>query len=126
VDAVGPARLHVAGQLELVEQLAHEMRDLDRKGESAGLVRRIEIEDDVVRPRRVVDPRVPRVHVDAVHLHHPQERLAGVHEREVHLPRITLTRMRREAPRRDPRRHALRRLLLEEAFARDPIAESSS
>jgi hypothetical protein len=85
VDPVGAARLHVAGKLELVEQLPHQVRDLDRLREPVRLVRRVEVEDDVVRAAGQVDPRVPRIHVDAVHLHHPEERVRRVDEREVHL-----------------------------------------
>ena len=50
---------------------------------AVGLVRRVEVEEDEVGPVGLVDPRVPRVHVDAVHLHHPEERVARVDEREV-------------------------------------------
>ena len=70
VDAVGAARLHVARQLELVEQLADQVRDLDRQLEA--VVRRVEVEEDEVRTVGLVDARVPRVHVDAVVLHHEQ------------------------------------------------------
>src|SRR5512133_4257551 len=53
VDAVGAARLHVAGQADLVEQLAYEARDLDRELEAA--VRRVEDEEDEIRAVRLVD-----------------------------------------------------------------------
>ena len=39
-----------------------------------------------VGPVGSVDPRQPGVHVDAVHLHHPEQRLARVDEREVDEP----------------------------------------
>src|SRR5215213_8879105 len=78
-----------------------------------GTSRWIEVEDDVVRTRRLVDARVPGVHVDAVLLHHPEERVARVDECEVDEPRAALARTRRELPRRDPLRDASRRLLLE-------------
>src|SRR5205085_5172090 len=64
VDPVRAARLHVARQPELVEQLADQVRNLDRELEAA--VRGIEVEEDEVRPVRLVDARIPRVHVDAV------------------------------------------------------------
>ena len=119
VDAIRSARLHVAGEPDVVEQLPDQLRDLDRKLEAA--VGRIEIEEDEVGTVRLVDARVPRVHVDAVVLHHEEHRLGRVHERKVDEPRATLARPRPELPRRDPVRQVLRRLLLEEHLARDPV-----
>ena len=115
VDAVGAARLHVARQLELVEQLADEVRHLDRELEA--VVGRVEVEEHEVRPVRLVDARVPRVHVDAVVLHHEQHRFRRIDEREVDEPRLALPRPRAELARRDPARQVLRRLLLEERLA---------
>ena len=41
---------------------------------SRRLGRRVEVEEDEVRPVGPVDARVPRVHVDAAHVHHPEQR----------------------------------------------------
>jgi hypothetical protein len=122
VDAVGTARLDVRLELERLERLADQVRDLDREREAVVLVGRIEVEEHEVRPVGLVDPRVPRVHVDAVHLHHPEQRVGGVDEREVDHARAALARERLEPARRDPRRDALRRLLLKEAPAGQPLA----
>src|SRR6266849_2109364 len=70
----------------------------------------------------LVEPRIPRVHVDAVPLHHPAQRLRRVDEREVDEPRTALARMRLEAAGLDPGRHSLWGLLLEEALRRNPLA----
>ena len=90
VDSVGAARLHVAGQLELVEKLANQVSDLDRELEA--IVGRIEVEEDEVRPVRLVDARVPRVHVDAVVLHHEEHRFGRIRRaqsrRAAILPRV--------------------------------------
>ena len=119
VNPLGAARLHVRPQLELVQRLAHEVSRLDAQLELA--VRRVEVEEDEVGTRRLVDARVPRVHVDAVLLHHPEDRLARVEEREVDEPRPSLAWLRLELPRRDPVGHAPRRLLLEERLAVDAV-----
>src|SRR5437764_142660 len=58
VDPVRAARLHIRAQLEPVELLADEMRDLDRLGEAVARLGRVEVEDDVVGPLRLVDARV--------------------------------------------------------------------
>ena len=49
-----------------------------RDGEGEAAVRRVEVEEDEVRPVGPVDARVPGVHVDAVHLHHPEQRLGAL------------------------------------------------
>ena len=74
-------------EVELLERRADEVRDADRRARSrpappAGRGRR----------RRSPAARACRrastsVHVDAVHLHHPEQRLARVDEREVDEPR---------------------------------------
>jgi hypothetical protein len=119
VNPVGAARLHVTGKADFVEQVVDQMGHLDRELEA--VVRRIEIEQHEVRAMRLVDPRVPGVHVDAVHLHHPQHALGRVDEWKIHEPRAAFTRMGRELPRLDPRRHAPRRLFLEEDLAPDAV-----
>ena len=48
----------------------------------ADVGRRVEVEEDEVRPLGPVDPRVPRVHVDAAHVHHPEQRELVVDERD--------------------------------------------
>jgi hypothetical protein len=120
VDPVGATRLHVRPQLELLERVTHEVSDADGEGEAA--VRGIKVKEDEVGPVRPVHARIPRVHVDAVHLHHPEERIARVDEREIDEPGAAVARVRAELTCPDPRRHPLRRLLLEEALARDPFA----
>ena len=76
----------MALEVERLELVADEMRDAHAERERVRLLRRVEVEEHEVRPLGLVDARVPRVHVDAVHLHHPEERLAAVHEREVDEP----------------------------------------
>ena len=49
----------------------------------ADVRRRVEVEEHEVGPVGLVDPRVPRVHVDAAHVHHPEQRELVVHERRV-------------------------------------------
>src|SRR5437764_5268536 len=56
-----------------------------------------------------------------MHMHHPEQRVDVVDEREVDEPRTALTRKGAELPGRKPLRNALRRLLLEERLARDPL-----
>ena len=121
VDAVGAARLRVRPQPELFERLADEVRHPDRLREAVARLGRVEVEDDVVRALGLVDPRVPRVHVDAVHLHHPDEGGRLVDEREVDEPRLAFARPGAELPRRDPRGLALRRLLVEVRLAVDAV-----
>src|SRR5439155_27305963 len=48
-------------------------------------------------------------------------RVRVVDERKVDEARAALARMGAELPRLDPARHSLRRLLLEEGLARDPL-----
>ena len=113
VNPVGAARLDVGLELEPIELLADQVGDADREREAA--VWRVEVEEHEVRAVRLVDARVPGVHVDAVHLHHPEHRLRRVDEREVDQPRLALAAARIGAvgARRDPGGHPLRRLLLE-------------
>src|SRR5207244_182060 len=103
------------------ERLADELRDADGLRERVPRLRRVEVEDDVVGPLRLVYPRVPGVHVDAVHLHHPDERGGLVDEGEVHEPRLPLARPGAKAPRGDPRRLSLRGLLVEIRLAANAI-----
>ena len=60
--------------------------------------RRVEVEEDEVGAVGLVDPRVPRVHVDAAHVHHPEERVLVVHDR-----RLDPLLARRRVTRRDLR-----------------------
>jgi hypothetical protein len=121
VDAVRAARLHVPADAELVEELVDEVGNAHAQTELP--VRRVEVEEHEVGSLGLVDPRVPGVHVDAVHLHHPEERELVVHEREVDEPRLALSRPGAEPLRRDPVRLALGRVLLEEEAARGPLPE---
>ena len=86
VNAVGAARLDVRAKLEPLERLADEVRNANGLYEPVARLRRVEVEEDEVRAVRLVHPRVPGVHVDAVHLHHPDERGGLVDEREVDEP----------------------------------------
>ena len=115
VDPVGAARLHVGVELEPLELLADQVRDADREREA--VVRRVEVEEHEVGTVGLVDARVPGVHVDAVHLHHPEHGLGRVDEREVDEPRLALARVGAEGACRDPGGHPLRRLLLEVRLA---------
>jgi hypothetical protein len=63
---VGPARLDVGLQLEPPEFFADQVCDADRKREAA--LGQLELEEDKVRTVRLLDARVPDVHVDVVHL----------------------------------------------------------
>ena len=111
VDPVGAARLDVGVELEPLELLADQVGDADREREAA--VGRVEVEEHEVRAVGLVDAGVPRVHVDAVHLHHPEHGLRRVEEREVDEPRPALARVGAEGAGRNPGGHPLRRLLLE-------------
>ena len=82
MHAVGAARLRERDEAERVERRLHDQRRLHRLRE-ADVVRRIEVEEHEVGPVRPVDARVPRVHVDAAHVHHPEERRLVVHERRL-------------------------------------------
>ena len=123
VDSVGAARLHVRAQLERVERFPDEVRDANRLHEAVPRLRRVEVEDDVVRPVRLVDARIPGVHVDAVHLHHPDDRCRLVDDGEIDEPRLAfaLARPGAELPGREPVRLALRRLLVEVRLAADAV-----
>src|SRR4051812_28663744 len=121
VDPVGAARLHIRAQLEPLERLPHQVSDLDRLRKAVARLRRVEVEDDVVRLLGLVDARVPRVHVDAVHLHHPHERSGLVDQREVDEARAALARPGTELARREPRRLPLRRLLVEVRLAANAV-----
>ena len=81
---VGAARLREALEAERVEHLLDEQRDLDRLGEP-DVGGRVEVEEHEVGPVGLVDPRVPRVQVDAAHVHHPEQRELVVDERRVDL-----------------------------------------
>ena len=85
----------------------------------ADVRRRVEVEEDEVRPLRLVDPRVPGVHVDAAHVRHPEQRELVVHERDVDHPLLRATRATSSHERRrvGSTRHVLRRVLLEEELA---------
>ncbi len=122
VDPVRTAGLHVGGQLELLERRPHEVRDAYREREPVAPVGRVEVEEGEVRALGPVDPGVPRVHVDAVHLHHPEQRQLVVDQRKVDEPRAALPRPGAKPARLDPGRHSLRRLLLEERPSRCALA----
>src|SRR6185369_4641422 len=93
----------------------------NRLDEAVARLRRVEVEQHEVGTVRLVDARVPGVHVDAVHLHHPDGRRRLVHECEVDEPRATFARVRAELPGGDPGRLALRRLLGEVRLAADAV-----
>ena len=76
-------RLRKPDEAEGIERLLHEQRDLHRLGE-VHVGGRIEVEENEVRSVRLVDARVPGIHVDAPHVHHPKQRQLVVDEREVH------------------------------------------
>ncbi len=120
VDARRPARLHVGFELQLFQTLTNEMSDLD--GEPPLALRWVEVEKHEIGPVRLIDPGIPGIHVDAVHLHHPQQRQLVVDEREVDEPGLAVAGNRPEPARLDPRRHSLRRLFLEERRAGDSFA----
>jgi len=119
---VGAARLDTGLKLEPLELLADQVSDADREREAA--VGRVEIEEHEVRALRLVDAGVPSVHVDAVHLHHPEHRLRRVDEREVDEPRLTFTRVGAVGARRDPGGHPLQRLLLEVRLPGHPVGRA--
>ena len=64
-------------EVELLERGADQVRDPHRQREAVRRVGRVEVEEDEVGPVGLVDARVPGVHVDAVHLHHPEERVGA-------------------------------------------------
>ena len=80
MDPVGAARLREALELERVEHLLDEQRDLHGLAE-AHVLGRIEVEENEVGAVGLVDARVPHVHVDAAHVHHPEQRELVVDER---------------------------------------------
>ncbi len=116
VDPAGAARLRHGLELQDVERLLHERRDLDHLLE-AGPLGRVEVEHHPVGPLGAVGARCPGVHVDAAHVHHPEEGELVVDEGVVDDPLLALTGRRRERCRLDPVRDVGRRLLLEEALA---------
>src|SRR5580765_3367456 len=127
VDPIRAARLHPRREPELVERLVQVVRDADAERERVVLFGWVEVEQDEIGTVGLVDARVPRVHVDAVHLHHPEQRLAAVDEREVDEARLALVLSLASGPgaelaRRDPVRDPLRRLLLEERAALETLA----
>ena len=85
VKALAARRLRERLERERVEQLLEDQRDLDRL-RPRHLGRRVEIEEDEVRPVGLVDARVPRVHVDAAHVHHPEQRRARRRPAEIDPP----------------------------------------
>ena len=96
-----------------------EQRDLHRLLE-ADVGRRIEVEEHEVGAVGLVDARVPRVHVDAAHVHHPEQRVLVVHDRRLDPLLASRGDSRVETctrNARDPLRHVRRRVLLEERLA---------
>ena len=78
---VAPEVFGIRGEAELVHHLAHDERDLaDVRPLAVG--RRVEIDQQVVRPLDVVDPRVPRVQLDAAEVDDPRQRRRVVDHRE--------------------------------------------
>ncbi len=69
-----------ASQRERVEQRLDELGDLDRHVEGHTF-RWVEIEQNSIRPLRFVGAGQPGVHVDAAHVHHPEQCKLVVHER---------------------------------------------
>src|SRR4029078_2002963 len=106
-------------ELEAFELFPYEVCDADSEREAA--IRRVQVEQNEVRTIRLVDARVPGVHVDAVHLHHPEPPLGRGDERGVGETRSAPTGIRAELPCPDPRGHALRRLLLEVRLPVDAV-----
>ena len=82
VEALAARRLRERHELERVEQLLRIERHLDRL-RPGHLGRRVEIEEDEVGTVGPIDARIPRVHVDAAHVHHPEQRQLVVDDREV-------------------------------------------
>jgi hypothetical protein len=122
VHAVGAARLRERLEPERVERLLHDQRHLDGLGEArAGSG--IEVEQHEVRPIGPVDARVPRVHVDAAHVDHPEERVLLVDDRRLDPPALPRRRACRDLDpeARDPVGHVRRRVLLEERLAERPV-----
>ena len=122
MHSLGTRRLRKPDEPERIERLLDEQRDLHRLLET-DVGRRIEIEEHEVGTVRLVDARVPRVHVDATHVHHPEQAQLVVHEREVH-PLLLARRLARRdegAVGRDPVRHVRRRVFLEEPPGLDPV-----
>src|ERR671934_2721893 len=63
VNAVGAARLHERRELELLERLADQVSDPDGLREAVACVRRVEIEEEEVRPVRLVATPVPTIYL---------------------------------------------------------------
>ena len=82
VDPARARRLRKALELEQVERLLDEPRDLDHLLEP-GALGGVEVEHHPVGTLGAIDPRRPRVQVDAAHVRHPQERELVVHDRVV-------------------------------------------
>src|SRR5919198_4641740 len=97
------------------------MRDANRLREAVPRLGRVEVEEHEVGPVGLVYARVPRVHIDAIHLHRPDERGRLVDEHEVDESRPALARPRAELTRRHPRRLSLRRLLGEVGLRVDSV-----
>ena len=83
VEALATRGFRKRSQAQRVEELPQDERDLDRL-RPRHLGRRIEVEEDEVRPVRAIDTRVPGVHVDAAHVHHPEQRELVVDDRKAH------------------------------------------
>ena len=118
VDPVRAARLAARLEPERVERLLDEQRDLHRLGE-ADVGRGVEVEEDEVGPVGLVDARVPRVHVDAAHVDHPEQCVFVVDDGGVDpaFLRRSLARRDLHVEARDPLGHALRCVFLEERLA---------
>ncbi len=116
VDPPRAARLREALEPGEVEELLDEQRDLDHLRE-ADVVGGVQVEHHPVGALGLVDARIPRVHVDAAHVDHPQEREVVVDERVVDDPLLAVAGRGREGGALDPVRHVRRRVLLEEELA---------
>ena len=122
VHPLGARRLRERDEPERVEGLLDEQRNLHRLGE-ADVGRRVEVEEDEVGPVGLVDARIPDVHVDARHVHHPEQRVLVADDRGGYPLAATrrLARRHVRAEARDPVRHVRGRGLLEERLAGDAV-----
>ena len=85
-------------------------------------VGRIEVEENEVGTIGTVDTRIPRVHVDAAHVDHPEQRELVVDERIAdHALALSIPRRRWKRAFRNPGGHMGRSVLLKEVAAVDPI-----
>src|SRR4051794_23214615 len=118
MHALGAARLREGSEPERIERLLDDERHLNDLAKS-DVRGRIEVEEDEVGTVGLVDSRVPRVHVDAAHVGHPDQGVLVVDQRRVDpaLPRRPLPRRDLHVEARDPLRHSLRRVLLKERLA---------